>query len=1045
MRDDETAAVLGVESGALVVTGEPGSGKSTLLSLAAAQSSRLVLSTSGVPSETNLPFAGLHHLLSGADLASPDRLFVGLGVLSLLSSLAPVLVVVDDVQWLDRESRDALVFAGRRIFDEQVTLLMASREAVPGLPSVRLAPLSAHEANWLLDQQPRPPRGQRRMRILTQAAGNPLALIELSRVESGDEPLVPLTERLESLFAAELRALPEACRYALLLAAASETPSAGRSPRAGAENVRPFWQSENRGSPWAGDSAAAVGGSGVGRGWLGKKRGAIKASAAADPGIVSPHQRSEPSHVRPAIAELGTDGPHWQGEPSQAGPAIAEPGTDGSHRQREPLQARPAIAEPGTVDADRRSEPPQAGPAIAEPDGLHRQSEPPQVKPAIADLGTNGPHQQSAAPQAGPAIAGPGTDGSHRQDAAPHAGPTIAGPGTVRPVWENENRGSPAPGDLFAPLRADDLAPAERAGLIRVTAGRVHFRHPLVRAAAYHSAPLATRRQAHRELAQATTGDRRAWHRAAAADQRDEDVAADLERTATQAWQTGGYAAAATALERAAELSPAPYDAARRLVLAADVAVLTGQAHWVDHLAAKVDGLTTDRTLRAKAALRRGQARALTTGHTEALELLREAAREPEIAHLARTTAAAAAFYAGDTGRLDHDDDPWIKAVLNPHRDRDELTKALSTLENHDRTAVGAMAWLLDETREAVRIFDDALHRWRASGQLPSGLGCGAGWAYLDHGRWAQARLAAEGAKQFAAEAGLDHLGAAAKVLDAGVDALTGNIGKARDQIARALTEIDPWRSRAIGVRARWVLGMAAVAKGDHESAWEQFRLQFTADGEPVHYFWSYHALGELGAAAARVGKHQEAREIVQRAQKQVESPRLHALIHRAKALLSTEESHFHHAVDGTEQWPFERAQALLDFGEWLRRERRIVEARPLLTEAKNLFRALGAEPWTHRAQAELRAAGAEPEPVTPHALNTLSPQQQQIVRLAARGLSNREIGERMFLSPKTVASHLYRSYPKLGVTGRAQLRDLVDPPPAPADPAAAATAPPHP
>jgi DNA-binding CsgD family transcriptional regulator len=127
--------------------------------------------------------------------------------------------------------------------------------------------------------------------------------------------------------------------------------------------------------------------------------------------------------------------------------------------------------------------------------------------------------------------------------------------------------------------------------------------------------------------------------------------------------------------------------------------------------------------------------------------------------------------------------------------------------------------------------------------------------------------------------------------------------------------------------------------------------------------------------------------------------------------------------------WPFERAQLQLDYGEWLRRQRRINEAKPALTAALETFRRLGAVPWIRRAEAELRACGvtAQAASLAPRALAELTAQQREIVILASRGLTNGEIADQLFLSPRTVASHLYRSYPKLGIAGRHQLRDLVD------------------
>jgi DNA-binding CsgD family transcriptional regulator len=130
-------------------------------------------------------------------------------------------------------------------------------------------------------------------------------------------------------------------------------------------------------------------------------------------------------------------------------------------------------------------------------------------------------------------------------------------------------------------------------------------------------------------------------------------------------------------------------------------------------------------------------------------------------------------------------------------------------------------------------------------------------------------------------------------------------------------------------------------------------------------------------------------------------------------------------------EWPFERAQLCLEFGEWLRRRRRINEAKPVLGTALEQFRALRARPWEYRTQSELRACGVTVPGTLADAarLRELTPQQRQVLGLAARGLSNREIAQRLFLSPRTVASHLYRSFPKLGVAGRHQLHLLFSQP----------------
>lgn len=163
--------------------------------------------------------------------------------------------------------------------------------------------------------------------------------------------------------------------------------------------------------------------------------------------------------------------------------------------------------------------------------------------------------------------------------------------------------------------------------------------------------------------------------------------------------------------------------------------------------------------------------------------------------------------------------------------------------------------------------------------------------------------------------------------------------------------------------------------------------------------------------------------------------PRLAQLAARASGLLADPAeaaTHFEKALSDPagNRWPFERAQLQLDHGELLRRQRRISDARPFLADAVETFRRLGARSWVRRAESELRACGIDIPDMrsAPEALADLTPQQQEIVRLAGSGLTNREIADRLFLSPRTVGSHLYRSYPKLGVAGRHQLRTVIAP-----------------
>ncbi|MBD3010253.1 AAA family ATPase [Streptomyces sp. 5-10] len=612
---------------------------------------------------------------------------------------------------------------------------------------------------------------------------------------------------------------------------------------------------------------------------------------------------------------------------------------------------------------------------------------------------------------------------------------------------------------------AEDEAwpPAEQAGLVRRTGQGLRFSHPLVRSAVYHAAPVDARRAAHLALAEPLRDepDRRAWHLAAAATRPDAAVAAELERTADRARRRGGHAAAAKALQRAAELAPQREDSARLLVEAAAAAVLTGDLAWVEELAAGVRARTDDASLLADAAAQVGRLAVLTVRHTVVFSRLADAAERLALARPATALdllagAAVVRFYCGEDAqrhrtravlrRLPEDAShawlrTWVRAVSDPFDDRAGLLCLLPRVAAEARrrpdrlTAFAIMAWLLDETPQAVRAFDEAFDRWGTRGPLPDGLGGAAAWSYVEQGRWGRAREACARSSALGTTAGLDHAVACAAAVDATVLAYQGDATAARARAEDALALIDPWESRSVAVYARRALGAAALAEGAHEAAYDQLRTVFTADGAPVHYHASYPALADLAAAAVRSGRREEAAVIVERSARALAdnaSPRLRALLERARGLLADPEDaepHFRAALADPvlEHWPFERAQTLLDLAEWLRRRRRIAEARAPLAEALETFRRLGARPWIERARAEARAAGLDVTDSTPDALAELSPQQQQIIRLAARGLTNREIGEKLFLSPRTVSSHLYRSFPKLGITARSQLRELIE------------------
>ncbi|WP_240204768.1 ATP-binding protein [Streptomyces actuosus] len=617
-----------------------------------------------------------------------------------------------------------------------------------------------------------------------------------------------------------------------------------------------------------------------------------------------------------------------------------------------------------------------------------------------------------------------------------------------------------------AGVTPDVWRPAEEAGLIDARHTAVRFCHPLIRSAVYHAAPPTLRRAAHRRCATVLRGvpDRRAWHLAAAGTGPDEAVAREMERTARQTGRRGGLVSAALALQRAADLTPDRHERARRLTLAARLAAPTEQTAWVEDLTERVRTLSDDPVLLARAALHRGQALALTPRRAAAYPLLIRTARDlashdPGNALQALATAALICYYSGDTeqrNELRHDflrlaavigprPEPdlaslWIRTATDPSADRAGLLAGVRRLASAGTAgpqllaATATLAWLLDENALALELFDSMGGPPGAPSPLPDGLRCVEGWACLEYGLWTRSRGVAAASARAAAQSDPPYTAAAPPALDAAVLALRGETGPARAAALRALDLVAARQNRFVTVRARWALGTAAWADGDHETAYDQFRAMFTADGDEVHYHVSRYGLADLAAAAVRIGRHESARRIVDRIAGRAtgSSPRQRAQLARARALLSggeEAEHHFRAALDepSSQERPFSHAQTQLEYGEWLRRRLRSGRARPLLAAALETFVRLGAEPWATRARAELRAAGIRQSGSARDRLPALTPQQRQIVRLAARGLTNREIGERLQLSPRTVGSHLYRSFPKLGVTARSQLRDIVD------------------
>ncbi|QDY81446.1 AAA family ATPase [Streptomyces qinzhouensis] len=622
-----------------------------------------------------------------------------------------------------------------------------------------------------------------------------------------------------------------------------------------------------------------------------------------------------------------------------------------------------------------------------------------------------------------------------------------------------------------APLPDGDgrvWVPAEQAGLVRVESGGVRIRHPLVRSAVYQAASFTERRTAHLALAEFHAGepDRRAWHLAAASLGPDEDIAETVAESAERYRRRGGYGAAAKALERAADLTPDTGRRAGRLLSAASYAMLAGHPQWVGEIAGRVDRLTEDPRMRSEAALLGGWSLAVTLRHEDSLgfllpvaETMAEAA--PELALNALSTGATPAYNSGDPfhraelrrigglipARPGHTGSLWSRLVAEPFAERKAAVEQLSGLVDTLRedslpelVVLGASAWILDETETAGRLLGRARDHHRRA--VTAGTNCtvaqALALALFESGAWTAAETAAEDAFCMATEAGADNVAVGAPILLATLRAARGDHAGARARAGNAVRGIDLRGSRSLFVRHCHALGLAALAEGDHPAAYEQLRRVFTRDFRPVpvHHHASYYYVADLASAAVRAGRQDDARAVLTATTAVLgtpESARLASLVHRATALLSDQEKaepHFRAALAGPEvsRWPFEHALAQLDFGEWLRRRRRSAEARPLFVAALDVFERLDARPWTERAASELRAAGVSVAVTSPSsAAAELTPQELRIARLAAEGLTNRAIAARLYLSPRTVGFHLAKVFPKLGVTGRAQLRDALN------------------
>jgi len=601
-----------------------------------------------------------------------------------------------------------------------------------------------------------------------------------------------------------------------------------------------------------------------------------------------------------------------------------------------------------------------------------------------------------------------------------------------------------------------DLRPAEELGLIVGDGADLRLRHPLLRSAIYRGAPLSARLAAHRALADTMTepdrADLRAWHLASAATGPDEFVAAALEDTAERARLRSGPHGAVAAFERAAALSTDQDARVRRLVLAAETAAEAGLFDSAANAAARAAAQTTDPLLAARLHLVHGSAEFGTGQHLPAHRRLLAAAdvvsaEQPLLAARILTQSVHAAWYLGENElaqstsrlaslRLDNGEPsaPILRYVLNGLHGRSpgDLRAAADTVDTPRDLVLLCGAGLVPGQDQQVRdLAAELVGRCREEGRIgllpPLLFFLAEAETFLGRPREGLV-LATEGVR-IAADIGQRHWVSQLTAFLAYLAALDGRAEECGAEVERALAEEIGGPGAAGATWCQAALGMLALGLGRVDEAVGRFTALAV---EPArHQVVGLRSLPDLIEAAVRLGDRDLAADSLTRLSdwaRECGQPWVRALEQRSRALLAEgpEAGELFTAALGSRPRPFEEGRTRLLYGEWLRRARRKTEARAQLRSAQEIFAGLGARPWSERAEVELRALGvggaARPGSGP---LAALTPQELQIVRLAARGMSNRDIAAHLFLSPRTVGHHLYKAYPKLGVVSRAELATL--------------------
>jgi DNA-binding CsgD family transcriptional regulator len=601
---------------------------------------------------------------------------------------------------------------------------------------------------------------------------------------------------------------------------------------------------------------------------------------------------------------------------------------------------------------------------------------------------------------------------------------------------------------------------------------RVTFRHPLVRSAVYRSAAVDQRRAVHLALADATDRDadpdRRAWHLAAAAVGPDEQVAAELERSAGRAQARGGLVAAAAFLERSVSLSADPARRAGRALAAAQVSLSAGALDAVEALLTVAEAGPTDELQGARVELLRAQLSFASSHGSDAPALLLRAAKRLELldVELARETYLNTLTALLLAGRAISTSAGVVEvsraaraapAAKHPPRGPDLLLDGLAALYLEERavavpilmravraliddlSAAEALHWLFLASCVAVQLWDyDMWHalcerfvelgrQVGALSEIPLAL-LSRAYVHLFSGELDFAASLLEEMRTVTEATGT-FLGPGCAVHLAAM--------RGRESEVSSLIEASSEETAQKGQAA--VTALTEVAKAVLYNGLGRYEEAMASAGQvgPEDLTTENWAVSEHIEAAVRAGSPEIAADRLQRLHDITQDGGTDwglGMAARCSALLSegdAAERLYREAIERfarTRLRP-ELARAHLLYGEWLRREGRRVDTREQLHTAHEMFSAMGMEAFANRAQNELLATGARARKRTVETRDDLTAQERQIAGLARGGLSNPEIGARLFLSPRTVEWHLRKVFGKLGIRSRHELAGALDQP----------------